>query len=182
MADELFDVLAAAVAPLGLELVDVELRGKVARVVVDREGGIDLDAVAAATRAISPVLDDHDPFPDHKYSLEVSSPGVERTLRTPRHFTHAIGEVVSVRTYPGTEGERRIQGRLVSVDDAGMTLEGEGLPDGGRRIAFDEVERARTVFVWGGEPRRSGDKRHGSAQRRAARPAAGADREKVTTP
>ena len=67
-------------------------------------GGVDLDAIATATRAVSVVLDAHDPFPGKRYTLEVSSPGVERKLRTPKHFERAVGEKVSVRTSAGGQG------------------------------------------------------------------------------
>ena len=69
--------------PWASKLVDVERRSTAVRVVVDRAGGVDLEAIAAATRAVSAVLDAHDPFPGQRYTLEVSSPGVERRLRTP---------------------------------------------------------------------------------------------------
>jgi ribosome maturation factor RimP len=149
VADELFDVLEPVLSPLGLDLVDVELGAGLARVVVDRrDGPLDLDAVAEATRVVSAVLDDHDPFPNGRYTLEVSSPGLERTLRTPRHFVHAIGEVAAVRTVPGTEGERRVQGRIESADENGFVLAGEGLAPDGLRYRYEDIERARTVFNW----------------------------------
>ena len=181
-AEALYDQLLTVVAPLGLELVDVELRNAVARVVVDRRDGLDLDSLAHATSVISEFLEDHDPFPDRHYTLEVTSPGVERPLRTPRHFTRAVGEVVSVRTLPGTEGERRLQGVLRAADEEGIVLAGEQLPGGERRLAYSEIERARTVFEWGGAPRPTGAGRRGAAGQRAVRPPSSDDREKVTTP
>ncbi|HTZ09583.1 MAG TPA: ribosome maturation factor RimP [Acidimicrobiales bacterium] len=171
MDDGLADLLASTVASLGLELLDVERRAAVVRVVVDRPGGVDLDAVADATRAVSEVLDGHDPFPGHRYTLEVSSPGVERPLRTPAHFVRAVGEVVSVRTAAGGEGERRLTGRLTGADDDGIVLEGDEVPGGERRLRYDEIERARTVFTWGATPppgRRGGG---AGASARPARPA-----------
>ena len=181
-ADELFDLLVAVIDPLDLELVDVELRNSVARVVVDREGGVNLDMIAQATQLVSGLLEDHDPYPGHHYTLEVTSPGVERPLRTPRHFTRAIGEVVSVRTMPGTDGDRRVQGKLLAADAGGIVLEDVAAPTGERRVSYDEIERARTVFEWGGEPRPTGGTRRGTTGQRAMRPLIGDDREKVTTP
>jgi ribosome maturation factor RimP len=187
--DELFALLAFTVAPLGLDLVDVERRAASVRVVVDRTGGVDLEAIAAATRAVSAVLDAHDPFPGHRYTLEVSSPGVERRLRTPGQFQRAVGEKVSVRTMAGGPGERRVTGRLASADGDGFVLEAEDLPGGQRRFSYDEVERARTVFEWGPQspaPARKGPARQGSA-RQGARSSRAAPRKpgggkKVTAP
>jgi ribosome maturation factor RimP len=181
VGEELSDILAPTVSALGLELVDLELRAGLLRVVVDRDGGVDLDTIASATRAVSEALDAHDPFPGHRYTLEVSSPGVERPLRTPSHFARAVGETVTVRTVSGGEGERRLRGLLASADDEGIVLTGEGLPEGGRRLAFDEIARARTVFEWGGALRPSGGRRKGSAARRADPSARGGDRERITT-
>jgi len=179
VGDELFDILAPSVSELGLELVDLELQARMLRVVVDRAGGADLEAIASATRAISEVLDTHDPFPGHRYTLEVSSPGVERPLRTPAHYARAMGETVSVRTVAGGQGERRVQGMLAAVDDEGIVLTGGDLPEGGRRLAFDEIERARTVFEWGAPARPAPTRRKGTARRRAD--ASGDDRERITT-
>jgi ribosome maturation factor RimP len=140
----------ALVAPLlddlGLEIYDVEATGGVVRIMVDRPGGVDLDTIALATRVISRELDHADPIPG-RYTLEVTSPGIERPLRTPEHFRRAIGEVINVRTHPHAEGERRARGELVGVDDDGITVRSS---DGAERfIAFADVERARIVFEWG---------------------------------
>ncbi len=183
--DELSDLLASTVAPLGLEVVDVERRSTAIRVVVDRAGGVDLEAIASATRAVSAALDAHDPFPGQRYTLEVSSPGVERRLRTPLHFERAIGETVSVRTVAGGQGERRVTGRLQAADESGFVLVGEDLPGGERRLSYDEVERARTVFAWGSKSPAAA--RQGGAARQAARPPRAAarkpaGRKKVATP
>ncbi|HVA03232.1 MAG TPA: ribosome maturation factor RimP [Acidimicrobiales bacterium] len=166
--DELSDLLASTVAPLGLEVVDIERHSTSVRVVVDRAGGVDLEAIASATRAVSAVLDAHDPFPGQRYTLEVSSPGVERRLRTPVHFERAVGEMVSVRTVAGGKGERRVTGRLRAADADGFVLEGDDLSGGERRLSYDEVERARTVFEWGSKSPAAA--RQGEAPRPAARP------------
>jgi len=177
--DELTDLLASTVRPLGLELVEVERRAGSVRVVVDRAGGADLEALAEVTRAVSVVLDAHDPFPGRRYTLEVSSPGVERPLRTPAQFGRAIGEKVSVRTVGGGQGERRLTGRLTAADDDGFVLEGADLPGGQRHLRYDEVERARTVFDWGSSPRPGSRAR---TPRQAAGTPRAAGRKKVATP
>ena len=177
MDDELFDLLARSVAPVGLELVDVEVKSGLVRVVVDGPDGADLSAIADATRAVSAALDAHDPLPG-RYTLEVTSPGVERPLRTPAHFRRAVGETVSVRTLSGGAGERRVTGRLDSADDEGFVLQGHELGPEGRRFAYAEIERARTVFEWGAAARPD----RGRPRRRGAGGQRGSDREKVTTP
>ena len=108
VAERVADAVAPLVADLGLVLHDVEHAGTSIRVFVDRDGGVDLAALTAATRAVSHKLDELDPIGGH-YTLEVSSPGLERPLRTPAHFSRAIGSEVSVKTVAGTDGERRQQ-------------------------------------------------------------------------
>ena len=144
--------IGPALAAEGLELFDVELRTKVLRIYVDREGGIDLEAVSAASQLISDLLDRDDPIPDSAYTLEVSSPGVERTLRTPDHFRRHIGTTVSIKTKPDVDGERRLQARLDGADDDGVEV-------AGRRIAYRDIEKAKTVFEWGPAPRPSNAKK-----------------------
>jgi ribosome maturation factor RimP len=123
-----------------VEVVDVEQLGATLRVTVDRPGGIDLDAVSEATLVVSDALDRHDPLPG-RYTLEVSSPGLERPLRTPAHFQRFVGSDVAVKTRPEIEGDRRVEGTLESADDDGFVV-------AGRRLSYDDVEKARTVFVW----------------------------------
>ncbi len=104
MTDDLVSMLEPVIRDADLELVDVELRSGVLLVTVDKEGGVDFDALTEATRVASAALDQADPIPG-RYSLEVSSPGVERTLRTPRTSRVAIGETVIGEDPPA--GSRR---------------------------------------------------------------------------
>jgi ribosome maturation factor RimP len=162
--------IASAIEPvlaaLGLELYDVDAtgpaRGRTVRVVVDREGGVDLDAIAAASQALSPILD-HDPAVQAAcpgpYTLEVTSPGLERRLRTPAHFQSAVGSTVSVKTTAAGAGLRR-RGVLTGADEGGIEVE---FDTGRERLAYGEVSQARTVFEWG-----AADKRAGRATREAA--------------
>lgn len=152
VADRVAAIVAPTVESLGLDLYDVEHTGAAVRVLVDREGGVDLEAVTAATRALSRALDEADPIDGH-YTLEVSSPGLERPLRRPEHFATAArnGDVVRVKTKPGVEGERRVEGTVAAAGPDDVTLR---LPDGATRtLRYDEIERARTTFEWGPAPR-----------------------------
>ena len=151
VAEMLCSELSSVVEELGLELVDVELSGGTVRVTVDRDGGVDLDGLAEANRAVSGLLDRLDPMPG-RYTLEVSSPGLERRLRTPAHFTRARGEMVSLRLLPGTGESRRLEGRLVEADDSGVRVDGPAIPGGSAHVAYETIERARTVFEWGAKP------------------------------
>lgn len=170
MGDESIEaVLASPVLGCGLELLEVERRPGLLRVVVDgAEQPADLDRIAEATRAVSAALDDHDPFPGQRYTLEVTTPGVERPLRTPRHFQRAVGELVSVRVQPEVPGDRRLRGTLIRADEDGFVLEGPELAGGQCYLRYEEVERARTVFEWGpSTPARPGSPR-GRADARAS--------------
>lgn len=153
----------------GVELVDVELDAGVLRLTVDREGGLDLDVISGLTRRISRLLDEEDPVPG-RYTLEVSSPGLERRLRTPAHFRRAVGEQVNLRTTPGTEAGRRLRGTLLAADDAGITVRvGDGDDAPTHTIAHDQIERARTVFEWGPAPKPGGPKDPTPATKKAVR-------------
>jgi ribosome maturation factor RimP len=130
----------------GLELYDLELAGGVLRVLVDRAGGADIDAISKVARALSRALDEHDPI-EGRYTLEVSTPGLERPLRTAAHFRGAMGSAVKVKTKPGVEGDRRLDGTVTQADDDAVTI--TDATGAARTVRYDEIERARTVFVWG---------------------------------
>jgi ribosome maturation factor RimP len=146
------------VTGLGLELYDVEHGGGTLRITIDRPAGdgpagLDLEAISEVTRAVSRVLDEHDPLPG-RYTLEVTSPGLERRLRTPGHFARAVGSDVAVKTRTEVDGQRRFRGNLTAADDAGVTI----LDDTGNeiRLGYDQMEKARTVFEWGPAPKPGG--------------------------
>jgi ribosome maturation factor RimP len=158
-------LVAPIVTDLGLDLYDVEQRGDTLRVTLDTPpgsaGGVDLDTLALATRLVSRDLDHDDPLPGH-YTLEVTSPGVERSLRTPAHFQRELGKTLNVRLADVGHEQRRLEGVLVAADDSSATLQVAD-PDTGtpveRVIAYDQIDRAKTVFVWGPKPKPGGPKR-----------------------
>ena len=144
-------------ADLDLDLYDIERRSNVVRITIDTppasEGGISLDALSLATRLISRELDHEDPI-SGAYTLEVTSPGLERPLRTPAHFQREIGKDITVRLagHSVAEGEsRRIDGKLVAADDATATVLTEAGDE--RTIDISAVDKARTVFEWGPKPK-----------------------------
>jgi ribosome maturation factor RimP len=139
----------------GLRLYDLEASSGAIRVTVTRDGGVDLDTLASASAALSRWLDENDPMPG-RYTLEVSSPGLERKLRTPAHFRGAVGEAVTLRITPTDGPAERVRGTLRSADDDGIELMTE---DGPRAARYEEIERARTVFEWGTTAKPSPSKR-----------------------
>ncbi len=153
VASRVHELVGPAVAAEGLELVEVCYTGSQLQVFVDGPRGVDLDALSALSTRVSRLLDQHDPVPG-RYTLEVSSPGLERPLRTPEQFRRFVGSTVSVKTKPHVAGERRERGVLQAADDEGIVV----VPDGpahhaSRRLGYDQIERARTVFEWGPRPK-----------------------------
>ena len=152
----------------GEALSPLELAGGVLRLTLDRPGGVDIGVIGTVTRAVSRLLDEDDPIAG-EYTLEVTSPGLERPLRTPAHFIGAVGTVVTVKTRAGVEGDRRLKGPLVAADDTGFDVQPESGPV--RRLAYDEVERVRTVFEWEAAPK-PGKPKPGKPKKAAASKAA----------
>lgn len=149
-AERVRELIEPLVTASGLELVDVEHGPGLLRVYLDREGGIDLEAISTASEQISDLLDVHDPIPG-RYTLEVSSPGLERPLRRPEEYRRFVGTVINVKTHANVEGERRFSGELTEADDEGIVVADKTGPV--RRLAYSEIERARTVFDWGPKPK-----------------------------
>lgn len=153
------------VADLGLEIYDLEMVSGVLRLSIDtppgQAGGVTLDNIALVSRLVSRELDHNDPMPG-RYTLEVTSPGLERPLRTPQHFRREVNKVVAIRLHHAVDGRRRLQGTLLRADDRNVTV---CLDDTGQQVSvsYEHIERARTVFVWGGaeKPGRTGQKKSG---------------------
>jgi ribosome maturation factor RimP len=143
----------ALVRPLvegaGLDLWDVTYRHeggrRILRVAVTRPGGVDVETISWTSEKLSRRLDLED-FGSGRYELEVTSPGLERTLREPRHFRASIGEQVRVKTVEPVEGSKVHRGALVSADAEAFTIATEG---GELRVPYSDVASARTVFEWG---------------------------------
>jgi ribosome maturation factor RimP len=166
-------LVAPILVDLGLDLYDLDFGAGLLKVTVDKPGGVDLGDLSLATRLINRELEHHDPVAGN-YTLEVSSPGIERSLRRPDHYTRVIGSTVNVRLRDVTNESRRIQGVLVAADDHGITVRSEDDPTAQRTITYEQIDRARTVFVWGppakggarpGQTRTSGGRRPGAAAR-----------------
>jgi ribosome maturation factor RimP len=169
--DTQLEAVRAAVEPavvaLGLAVYDVELLGgagaRTLRLTVTGPDGVDLEAITDVTRAVSPIVDDTATI-GGSYLLEVSSPGVERTLRLPSHYSGAIGEEVSVKFHT-TAGPKRVRGVLRGFDGTSCVVDCD---DGAHEeIAIADVTQARTVFEWGPQPRHRSESKHSKQQGRA---------------
>ena len=137
------ELAAPILEEMGLQLWDVvyekEGSGWYLRDYVDKEGGIDINSCEAFSRAISDVLDEADPI-DGSYTLEVSSPGIERALTRDWHFETLMGQQLLVRLIRPVEGVRDFIGTLTDYRDGTLTL----LLDEKTEM---NVERGETAFI-----------------------------------
>jgi ribosome maturation factor RimP len=172
------DLVTPVLTSIGLELFDLHItgsgRGRTLQVMVERAAGegdshVDLDTIARASQAISPLLDD-DRALAGPFLLEVTSPGIERPLRRPEHFRRAIGETVSVKFHVKYHAEnqagnesQRLRGTLTAAGDTAIDVDVDGEA---RHIAYPDIADARTVFEWGPSPRPG---KGGRAQQQSAR-------------
>ena len=162
--------LTPIVESLGLSVYDVTLTGgdrPTLAVLLERAGehGIDLDELEHATRTISAALDAMDPV-HGRYLLEVSSPGIERPLRTAEQFAAAIGEIISWKTRDAEGHVERLRGALVAADANSITVATDA---GDHTVALDAVDAARTVFEWGPAPKPGKGSRPGRKKEVAAK-------------
>jgi ribosome maturation factor RimP len=143
----------------GFEFVEVvharESGRAVLRLVVDRPEGADLDALSQLSTRVSRHLD-AEGYGDHPYELQVSTPGIERPLKRPGHFTRSVGERVKVRTTAPLAGSKTHTGALLSADDDGIVIAvGSGQGTGERteelRVPYADIASARTVVDWDAE-------------------------------
>jgi ribosome maturation factor RimP len=145
LRDQLGELLGPVVANLGYELWEIEYApragGGLLRLYIDSPDGISVDDCEKVSRAVSAVLDEADPIPN-EYTLEVSSPGLDRVLRTQAHFARFAGERVKVEMIAQINGRKRFQGRLQKVGESEITLETDG---GEVSLPIDDIHRARLI-------------------------------------
>ncbi len=137
-----------------LEIFDVEFAGGVLRITADRinkadpKAGTDIAMLQKLSRSVGHEIEE-DELITASYTLEVSSPGVERKLRTPEHFQRSVGETIKLKTFPGGEGDRRAEGELIAATDIGIEVRVTET-DTVRSLTYGEISSASTVFAWGG--------------------------------
>ena len=145
LKDKLLELLMPEIESLGYELVELDVPAPggsgVLRIYIDGEEGIGLDDCERVSHRVSGVLDVEDPIPG-QYVLEVSSPGLDRPLRTEDHFRRQAGRVVKVVLVPGRPGRRRYKGKIVGIDGGVLEIEVDGE---GVTLPLSDIESARLV-------------------------------------
>ncbi len=151
--ERLWAVIEPYVAAEGIELDDLDIVGKapgvVLRVTLDADEGLGVDRLAEVSRRLSRLLDEEDPV-EGSYTLEVSSPGLERKLRRPSHFHKSLGRDVKVKSRLEIDGDHSHRGVLVAATDDRFVVEVDGEK---RELAYGDVVSARTVFAWEKAPK-----------------------------
>ncbi len=149
--EALLEVLRQPLATSGLDVEAVEIstagRRRVVRVLVDKDGGVTLDDLAAATTLVGDSLDDTDVIGDRPYTLEVTSPGTDRPLSAPRHWRRNVDRLVRVTRSDGSQ----LTGRIVGAGDESATVDVQGTIT---TIDYSDVASAR-IEVEFNRPRHS---------------------------
>ncbi len=141
------DVLLPGAEALGYELVAVELSGgdtSIVRIYIDNPGGVTIDDCAKASRQFSAILDVEDPI-SNRYTLEVSSPGMDRPLAKPIHFKAVVGQDVKIKMTTLVNGRRRFSGELVEATNEFAVVEVDGEQS---ELPYADMDRARLVPVY----------------------------------
>jgi ribosome maturation factor RimP len=153
--DRLVRLLEPVVRAMDMDLESVNVtavgRRRLLRVVVDADNGVSLDDIALASRELSARLDRSDQMGEHPYTLEVSSPGVDRPLTQPRHWRRALGRLVVVPVADGHgdhegNGGGQVSGRVVASSDQGVTIERDGVA---REFPYAELGAGRIQVEFG---------------------------------
>ena len=157
--DRIADVIRPVVAAAGMDLESVRVtaagRRRLLRVVVDSDRGVSLDDAAAVSRELSAALDTVAVMGDFPYTLEVSSPGVDRPLTDPRHWRRAVGRLVRV-TVTDSGGARPVSGRVCAADADGVTLDVEGDQKTRRRFPYTMLGPGAIQVEFGHPPNELG--------------------------
>ena len=148
LREKLIGLVEPLLGNLDFELVDLEVsagRGAgMLRVFIDRPAGVGIEDCEQVSREVSALMDVHDPIP-HAYRLEVSTPGLDRVLRTPAHFARFLGARVEAELLGPRDGRRRFAGRLAHAGAAGIELDVDGVQVA---LNYAELFRARLVPEW----------------------------------
>lgn len=148
VASRVREICLPVAAELGYTVWNVEYVKEgadyILRIEIDSENGIGIEDCERMSRAIDPILDEEDPIED-SYSLEVSSPGVERTLSRPEHFEAMMGSKVEVKLFAAVNGAKSVVGELTGYADGDVTVEND---TGTLTLKKADIAKVSTVFEW----------------------------------
>lgn len=152
--DQLLATISAlsdqAAAGTGVEIADVELRGggkaRLLRVYIDKPSGVTHADCQLISERLGALLDEQDVMPGDSYTLEVSSPGVERALKKTRDFERVAGQTVKVSLREPVDGQKRLEGKLLGVEGGSIQIESES----GKilQIGLNQIQKANLKFQW----------------------------------
>ena len=150
--DRIREICERVAADSGLEVVEVEMKGggkaRTLRIYLDKPGGVTLDDCAAVSREVGTILDVEDVIPGGQYTLEVSSPGLDRKLLKPADYERFAGSLVKLQTRDAINGSRNFQGRLQGLRDGRVTLDipaKKKVPAAELEVELSNVEKANLV-------------------------------------
>ncbi|MBF0218461.1 MAG: ribosome maturation factor RimP [Gammaproteobacteria bacterium] len=146
--EQIQEIIKPAITAMDVELVGVEFHGQgkhsLLRVYIDREGGVDADLCAEVSYQVSAVLDIEDPISE-EYTLEISSPGIDRPLFTPEHYLKQIGKEINLHLARARDGRRKFRGVLTGATAEKITLEDE---NGHAEFSYSEINKANVIHRW----------------------------------
>jgi ribosome maturation factor RimP len=150
LIERLTELGEEAAAGTSIEIAEVELRGagkaRLLRVYIDKPGGVTHGDCELISQRMSRLLDEQDAVPGESYTLEVSSPGVERKLSKPRDFERVVGQKLRITVREPIAGQTHFEARLAGI--AGETLEVEISPGSLLKIPLERVQKAKLKFEW----------------------------------
>ena len=150
LLEHLTELGEQAAAGTAIEIAEIQLRGagkaRLLRVYIDKPGGVTHGDCELISERLGKLLDQEDALPGEGYTLEVSSPGVERKLSKPRDFQRVVGQKIRLAVREPIEGQTRFEGKL--ADFAGQTLELEISPGRLLHVPLDQVQKANLKFEW----------------------------------
>jgi len=150
LVDRITQLSERAAAGTEIEIAEVQLRGsgkaRLLRLYIDKPGGVTHGDCELVSERLGRMLDEQDVMPGDSYTLEVSSPGVERKLSKPRDFERVIGQKVRIALRQPVEGQTRIEGKLAGFSDGVLNI--EAAPNELVHVPLDQVQKANLKFEW----------------------------------
>jgi ribosome maturation factor RimP len=150
LLDKITSLGEQAALGTGIEIVEIQLRGsgkaRLLRVFIDKPEGVTHGDCELISQRLGEILDAQDVIPGEGYTLEVSSPGVERKLSKPRDFERVVGQKIRLSLHEPIEGQQRLEGKLTGFADGSLSLEIS--PEHTIQIPLEQVQKANLKFEW----------------------------------